>query len=325
VGIGTSSPTQKLDVTGSANVSGTVAMGSSFLRNRIINGAMQISQRTAVNTNVAVGTGLTGTFGPDRFYSYTGTASLWNTSQVTTGTYDFPYANRLQRIAGQTSTSSIYWRQIVETANCIDLAGLSVTLSFFATAGANYSGGAAGAAIYTGTAADQGTSLLNQALWTGFASALSSSFTPTATRTRYTFTATLGSTIQELAIGINWAGSGTAGANDYIDITGVQLEVGTVTTPFERRLYGQELVLCQRYYDIQPFTANAQSPFGYNSQPYRVVKRVAPTITTQGTLAGATYVDMGGTTAAAPNGYAVRQNSAASTATDVTLFLNAEL
>jgi hypothetical protein len=35
-----------------------------------------------------------------------------------------------------------------------------------------------------------------------------------------------------------------------IDLTGVQLEKGTVATPFEFRNYAQELALCQRYYQL---------------------------------------------------------------------------
>jgi hypothetical protein len=36
--------------------------------------------------------------------------------------------------------------------------------------------------------------------------------------------------------------------SNYINITGVQLEVGTEATPFENKMYSTELAMCQRYY-----------------------------------------------------------------------------
>ena len=39
-----------------------------------------------------------------------------------------------------------------------------------------------------------------------------------------------------------------ANASATLDITGVQLEAGSVATEFERRPYGTELQLCQRYF-----------------------------------------------------------------------------
>ena len=55
---------------------------------------------------------------------------------------------------------------------------------------------------------------------------------------------------------------GVGGAtSDYFAITGVQLEVGSVATPFEHRSYGDELARCQRYYKqvlaLQGFTAQS--------------------------------------------------------------------
>jgi len=41
---------------------------------------------------------------------------------------------------------------------------------------------------------------------------------------------------------------GPATLNSYFEVAGVQLEVGKVATPFEHRSYGEELALCQRYY-----------------------------------------------------------------------------
>jgi len=37
--------------------------------------------------------------------------------------------------------------------------------------------------------------------------------------------------------------------SNYLKITGVQLELGSVATEFEHRSYGEELALCQRYYN----------------------------------------------------------------------------
>jgi len=54
----------------------------------------------------------------------------------------------------------------------------------------------------------------------------------------------------------------TSGATFYI--TGVQLEKGTAATPFEQRLYGQELALCQRYYQARSGT-QLSATRGYQS------------------------------------------------------------
>ena len=94
-----------------------------------------------------------------------------------------------------------------------------------------------------------------------------------------------------------WAGSqlfsatgatsvvGTNGATFYI--TGVQLEKGSVATPFEFRQFGTELVLCQRYYQQYasgqgaifrglPQTLTSGVTFAW--MPFLVVKRAAPTM-----------------------------------------------
>jgi hypothetical protein len=73
-------------------------------------------------------------------------------------------------------------------------------------------------------------------------------------------------------------------ANDFF-ITGVQLEPGAVATPFERRIFGQELALCQRYFELANgnralFSGNVTSGQLYQSNVgFAVQKRVAPTVT----------------------------------------------
>ena len=82
----------------------------------------------------------------------------------------------------------------------------------------------------------------------------------------------------------------TNGATFYI--TGVQLEVGSVATPFERRPYGTEFALCQRYYEkfvgdggANIFLYPIAHTSGYRRvvMPFKVTKRATPTITFSGT------------------------------------------
>jgi len=71
-------------------------------------------------------------------------------------------------------------------------------------------------------------------------------------------------------------------------ITGVQLEVGSVATPFEHRSYGEELALCQRYFEYVNYEigAVAGSSSGRGTRfPYRMAvdKRSSPTVTINST------------------------------------------
>lgn len=44
-------------------------------------------------------------------------------------------------------------------------------------------------------------------------------------------------------------GNTTITAGEYIEATMLQMEIGKVATPFEHRSYGEELALCQRYFE----------------------------------------------------------------------------
>ena len=85
-------------------------------------------------------------------------------------------------------------------------------------------------------------------------------------------------------------------------LTGVQLEVGSVATDFESRSYGEELVLCQRYFEKHTVsTAYAHICLGQATSstavlftmPFLVEKRVIPT-TSFSAVGGFTAVAAGG-------------------------------
>ena len=72
----------------------------------------------------------------------------------------------------------------------------------------------------------------------------------TATYQMPTITSTGRNANQTTLAIINYTGSAGGGvtSGEYFEVAQVQLEAGKVATPFEHRSYGEELALCQRYY-----------------------------------------------------------------------------
>ena len=167
-----------------------------------------------------------------------------------TGLAGIPNAARMQRTSGNTSTDGLYLLHNLETRDSTRFQGKTVTMSFYARAGANFSGSNSNIAffMYSGTGTDLGGFSSG---WTGAAAIVdTTSATLTTSWARYTATGTVSSSANQIGMVFYYAGVGTAGANDYFDITGVQIDVGNVALPYRRtsaNLQG-ELAACQRYY-----------------------------------------------------------------------------
>jgi hypothetical protein len=215
--------------------------------NPVLNSSFQVWQR---GTSISL-TASTDAYTADRWRQFTQANQATTVSrQATSDTTNLPfiqYCARIQRNSGQTGTAQMSFIQGLETINSVPYAGKTVTLSFYARVGANYSptSNAFNAMIYTGTGTDQFPTG-----YTGGASQGLTTYNLTTTWVRYTLTATIPTTATEFGTYFYWNPTGTAGANDYVEITGVQLEVGSVATPFKTyagTIQG-ELAACQRYY-----------------------------------------------------------------------------
>jgi len=255
-------------------------------KNRIINGSMAIWQR---------GTSFTGggsiTYTADRWCNIAYAGSTPTISQVTsTGLTGAKYALRVQRPNGNSNTASLNISSSLESVNVLDLAGSTVTLSFYARVGANYSAASSYIACYidTGTGTDQNV----YGTYTGQVTT-SQNNVGTTSWVKYTMTATVPSNATEIAVRFDNNGCvGTAGAADYYDIALVQLEKGSTATSFDYRPYTTELQLCYRYYLRHTNNRYQTSSTTTGSNVcaivyYPVTMRTAPTFTTQ--LTNANY------------------------------------
>lgn len=294
------------------------------LKNRIINGDMRIDQRNA-GASTSISTGDRTSYGVDRFSYQKSSASYGVTSQRST-TAPTNFTNSL--VTTVTSAFSpaagdyLTLGQIIEGFNVADLNwgtanAQTITISFWVRSSV------------TGTYTFQ--------VGNGASRSYAVTYTVNAANTWEQKTATIAgdtsgtwATDNTAGLWIRWdlgSGSsfnGTTGswqASGYIKsssqvtwannasatfyITGVQLEIGSTATPFERRLYNQELANCQRYYYRMVASGN-YTQFGLttsrgssNSEmpiQYPVPMRVAPTSVDYSALLLATFA--GGSTSA---------------------------
>ena len=217
--------------------------------NPILNSSFQNWQRGTTSTTI---TTATKTYGPDRwYYALSGTGSMYVTRQATSDSTNLPfiqYCARVQRTAANANTATLLFQQPLESINSVPFAGKTVTFSFYARAGANYSATSNGLTAYliTGTGTDES----QFGGYTGQATPITNVVSLTTTWQRFTASGTLSSTTNEFCLSFAYVPTGTAGANDYFEVTGVQVDIGSVALPF--RTYAAtiqgELAACQRYY-----------------------------------------------------------------------------
>jgi hypothetical protein len=280
-------------------------------RNKIINGAMVIDQR---NAGAAV-TPTNGQYAPDRWRAELTQASKYSVQQVADAPAGFVSSLKVTSLSAYSVTSSDQFnvRQAIEGFNVADLNygtanAQSVTVSFWVKSSLT---GTFGASL----ANSNNTMLYNFNYTINSADTWEYKTHTAVGPTTGTWQATngagiflrfnlgLGSTFGSTTVGSWVSGTdlvgnpnatsvvATSGATFYI--TGVQLEAGTVATPFEHRSFGQELALCQRYFEVDTdngsgslfWSGNTTSGVVYYvAVPYKVTKRAVATVTVTDTL-----------------------------------------
>ena len=222
-------------------------------RNRIINGAMSIWQRgTTFNSQ---GNGQND-YTADRFAIGHNNSHMAAVSQQdgTGANPVFRYCARVQRDSGQSQTDQMRFHTALETNDVIPTRGSSLTLSYYARKGADYSetnSKITGVRIATGENIDGDPNAYSGGHWTNATTILTGTPTLTTSWQRFSHTTSAVSNYaNSMIIEFRHTPTGTAGANDYYEVTGVQLEIGSSMTAFEHRRYTDELARCQRYFQI---------------------------------------------------------------------------
>ena len=232
------------DTNGTVNLFTSSTLSAQAGKNACINGGFDIWQR---------GTSFVGTalnYTADRWMGVRfGYAAGQTMTRQNSGLTGIQYCSRIQRDSGNTGTGVLSYFYAMETADSYRFAGQTITMTFYARAGANFSAASSvlNLLFTTGTGTNEANG--NQSGWTGSVGT-SRNNTLTTSWQRFTQTFTIPSNVTQIGWNFSYTPVGTAGANDYYEITGCQLELGSYATTFSRAggtIQG-ELAACQRYY-----------------------------------------------------------------------------
>jgi hypothetical protein len=279
------------------------------MRNRIINGSFAIGQR---GTTFASSANNDDAYTLDRWYILSDGNDAFD---VTRETSVVP-ANQKYAIALDVETTNKKFgiAQIIESDNCVGLTGGTVTLSFKAKVSATTKLDNVKAAVvaWSGTAdtvtsdiisawGAEGTNptLIANATYENTPANLS----VTTSYATYSLTANIDTASTTNIIVFIWSDVTDTTAGDFLYVTDVQLEPGSVATPFEQRPIGTELALCQRYYQhtirtqVGGITSSGIGLYSAVQLPVRM--RAAPTLTQRSlSLVGScTAINIASTTA----------------------------
>jgi hypothetical protein len=191
-------------------------------------------------------------------------AAAGTTFSQQTGFLNAAYCIRMARDSGNTSTQALLLFQHFDPDFVRKIAGKTVTVSYDARVGANYSGGALVASFYSGTAGGEALTMVGAGAGFTTGAVAGSNInmgTPTTTAARLvgTSTYTIPSDARDLAFRTYWSPTGTAGAADYLEITNIRIaEVGTEFVPVTQVT---DLNECMRFYrkSFLPATTPAQN------------------------------------------------------------------
>lgn len=235
-------------------------------KNRIINGDMRIDQRNA-GASVAP----TDAYTLDRWEVREDTDGAVTCQQVADAPSGFNYSAKITVTTADSSLSAtqrLFMRQNIEGNNVADLAfgtasAATVTLSFWVkssltgTFGGSYvNGGSNRSYPFTYSISSANTWEKKTVTVAGDTTGTWATDSSTGLRVNFglgagtDYSGTAGSWAAATYVTATSAVSVIGTLNATWQVTGVQLEVGSVATPFERRQYGQELALCQRYYEV---------------------------------------------------------------------------